>query len=90
MLVRRNLLIILSVLFMFAAPLTLSAQQNKINVNTASVEELVKINGIGDSTANNIIETREEIGGFESFDDLLEVNGIGEKTLENMKPFISL
>lgn len=87
---KRQFLIVLSVLFILAMPLTLSAQQNKININTASAEQLTRITGIGEVTAGNIIEKREEMGGFEKADDLLKVDGIGEKTLEKMKPFISL
>lgn len=87
---RRQFLIALSVLFVLAVPLSLSAQQNKVNVNTASAEQLTQITGIGEVTAGNIIEKRDEMGGFEKADDLLEVEGIGEKTLEKMKPFISL
>ncbi|PTX64816.1 competence protein ComEA [Melghirimyces profundicolus] len=54
----------------------------KINVNTASGEELQELNGVGPSKAEAIIRYREENGPFTSVDQLTEVPGIGEKTLE--------
>lgn len=56
-----------------------------ININTATVEELKNINGVGDSKAQNIIKYREENGGFKSIEDIKNVDGIGDKTFENIK-----
>lgn len=53
-------------------------------VNTASKEDLMKINGIGDKKASSIINARSK-GKFKSFDDLKEVKGIGDKMLSNIK-----
>lgn len=60
----------------------------KINVNTASAQELQKIPGIGPSYAARIIEYRENIGYFSRPEDLLAIKGIGEKRLANMKRYI--
>ncbi len=62
----------------------------KIDINTAGIDELVKLPGIGPSKANNIVEYREKHGKFKTYEDLLNVSGIGEKTLEKIKPLIVL
>lgn len=52
-----------------------------VNINTAGVEELKTLNGIGDSLAQAIVDDRERNGPFTSVDDLVRVSGIGAKTL---------
>ena len=61
-----------------------------IDVNTASVRELQKLNGIGEVTANSIVAYREENGAFDSEDELLNVKGIGQVTLEKIRPNITV
>ena len=58
-----------------------SSTTGKININTATGEELQSLSGIGPSMAERIIQYRTENGKFSSVDELLEVSGIGEKTL---------
>ena len=60
-----------------------------ININTATVEELQQLPGIGEVTANAIIAYREEKGPFQIKRDLLKVKGIGEKTYEELKNMIT-
>lgn len=57
----------------------------KVRVNSATAEELQKLQGIGPSKASAIITYREENGPFKTVDEILNVSGIGEKTLENIK-----
>ncbi len=64
--------------------------QDKININKADKETLLKIKGLGPTKAQNIIDYREKFGPFKKYEDLLKVKGIGEKTLELIKPFIKL
>jgi competence protein ComEA len=63
--------------------------QGKVNINTATVEELTTLSGIGPSKANAIIEYREENGMFKSIDELVNVTGIGEKSLEKIQDDIT-
>ena len=59
-----------------------------INLNTATKEELMSIDGIGSAKADAIIEYRKA-NKFNSIDDLKNVNGIGDKTFDNLKGEIS-
>ncbi len=60
----------------------------KVNLNTATVKELIKIKGIGEKTAQKIIRYREEHGDFSSVEELLNVKGIGKKKLEKIRPYV--
>ena len=60
------------------------AKGEKINPNTATHAELMKLHGIGEVTANRIIEARP----FEKLEDLTKVNGIGKQTLLKLEPFL--
>jgi competence protein ComEA len=65
-----------------------SGLTGKVNVNTASVEELTLLPGIGESRAKAVIEARKRRGGFKSVDELLEVKGIGDASLEKLRPHV--
>lgn len=62
----------------------------KVNINTADVNELNKLNGVGPSKANAIIKYREENGSFKSIEDIKNVSGFGEATFEKIKDSISI
>jgi competence protein ComEA len=77
--------------------LTASAQQTEkgaattgatINLNSATVEELEGLPGIGPKTAQLIVEYRQKSGGFKKIEELMNVKGIGEKSFLKLKPML--
>ncbi|MCK9470913.1 MAG: ComEA family DNA-binding protein [Bacilli bacterium] len=62
----------------------------KISINTASIDELTKLTGIGESKAKNIIDYRNKHGYFMSLEELCNVDGITEKIYSDNKEFICL
>ena len=66
--------------FMLMTSIALAA----VNINTAQVQELAGLQGIGPAKAQAIVEYREKNGQFKSVKDLAKVKGIGQKTLEKL------
>lgn len=64
--------------------------QNPLDINTASIEELDTLPGIGVEKAKAIVEFREKNGKFMSVDDLLYVPGIGQAILDQIKDKITV
>jgi competence protein ComEA len=62
----------------------------KLDLNTASVAELVRLPGIGEVLAGRIISHREEHGRFTSIDELLAVSGIGPRVLEGIREQVTI
>ncbi len=62
----------------------------RIDVNTATAEELETLPGIGPTLARAIVRHREENGPFGSVDELLEVSGIGEAKLDNIREDVTV
>jgi len=69
---------------------TVSAGEGKININTATKEELKTLDRIGDKLAERIIEYRQKHGPFKSIEEIKNVNGIGEKIFESIKDSITV
>lgn len=67
-----------------------SSDDDKVNINTASKEELKTLSGIGDGLAEAIISYREENNGFNEIEDIKNVSRIGDKTFEKFKDKITV
>lgn len=65
-------------------------ETEKININTASIEELDQITGVGPAIAKNIIDYRTEHGPFQSIEEIKSVNGIADAKFEGMKDEITI
>lgn len=61
-----------------------------LNLNTATVEQLEALPGIGRKTAERILEQRQKAGGFKKIEDLMSVKGVGEKSFLKLKPMITV
>ena len=76
-----------------AAPVTgtaASAPQALVNLNTATLEELDALPGVGPATAQKIIDYRTQSGGFKTIDDLKNVSGIGDVKFAALKDAVTL
>jgi competence protein ComEA len=72
-------------IFAMAAPATAAEEPAKVNINTATVDELAQLQRIGPAYAARIVDYREQNGPFEKPEDILKVRGIGPKTWEANK-----
>lgn len=67
-----------------------TADASRVNVNTATAEELQRLPGVGEATAASIVDDRERNGPFSSAEDLMRVSGIGEKKFDKMRGMIDV
>jgi competence protein ComEA len=63
-------------------------QKATINLNTATLDQLETLPGIGRKTAERILEHRQKSGGFKKIEELMNVKGIGEKSFLKIKPMV--
>jgi len=68
--------------------ISLKISNRKINLNTATLEELESLPGIGQELGKRILSYREKKGSFSTIDELKKVRGIGPKTLEKLKNLV--
>jgi len=66
------------------------APEGVVNINTATVEELVRVPGIGPARAAAIVQLRERAHRFNHAEDLLRVRGIGRVGFRRMRPYLAL
>ena len=67
---------------------TMSDSTGRVNINTATLEELTTLPGIGDTRARAIIDYREQNGAFGNIEDIMQVTGIKEKSFSKIKDSI--
>ena len=70
--------------------IAIQAEDKRVNLNTATLEELDALPGVGPSTAKNIIAYREAHGGFAAPEEIMNVKRIGEKTFDKLKAHITV
>jgi competence protein ComEA len=66
------------------------APAGKVNINTASVDQLTTLPGVGPKLAARIVEYRQKSGAFRSPQELLNVKGVGEKNLAKIEPWLTV
>lgn len=66
------------------------APQQPVNLNTATVTELMQLPRVGQKTAERIVAFRKQHGGFQRTEELMNVKGLGEKAYARLKPFLTL
>jgi len=85
---------IVAVILMALSLTSLSAfaeePKGPVNINTAGVEELSELKGVGKAKAEAIVAHRETKGNFSSVEEITEVKGIGESILKSNRPLLSL
>ncbi len=72
------------------APQAISFEAERININTASKRELMRLPGIGPVLAQRILEHREAHGPFKAIEEIMDVKGIGPKLFEKIKNKITV
>lgn len=70
------------------SPVSDETEDGRININTASKEELMTLPGIGESKADSVIEYRETSGGFKDIEEITNIPGIKEGIYNNIKDYI--
>ena len=83
-------LFVVALFVMSVASIALASEEETININTAPVEQLIKLKRIGPAYAERIIQYREANGPFTKAEDIMKVKGIGRKTYEANKDLITV
>ena len=92
----KNLVLSVVLGLVFSTFLSLQLQANqkvsekKININTASLAQHLKLPRIGEKVAQRIIDFRKKNGKFKKIEEIMKVKGIGEKTFKRMKDLITV
>lgn len=96
---KMNISVVLILLALFLAPSaaaaqppatspSAAAQKATINLNTATLDQLETLPGVGRKTAERIVEHRQKSGGFKKIEELMNIKGIGEKNFLKIKPLV--
>jgi competence ComEA-like helix-hairpin-helix protein len=74
----------------FALAAAKPAPTGKVNINSANVEQLSTLPGVGEKLAARIVEYRQKSGGFKSLQELMNVKGVGEKNFQRIEAHLTL
>ena len=66
-----------------------ASPKSTINLNTATLDQLMTLPGIGQKTAERILEYRTKSGSFKKIEELMNIKGIGEKSFLKIRPLVS-
>jgi competence protein ComEA len=66
------------------------APAGKVNINTATAQQLTALPGVGEKLAARIVEYRQKAGGFKAVTELMNVQGVGEKNLAKIQAFLTI
>ena len=78
------------IIFSLLSPGFYAEDKDKINLNSATVEELAKVPGLNKELAERIIEAREENGEFVDMEELLDIEEIDDKLLDQLIKYIKI
>ena len=85
-----SIFVIITFIFASFASVVMATDTEKIDLNTATIEDFSKLKGVGKTYAERIVNYREQNGPFKKIDDILLVKGIGEKTFEAIKDQLTI
>ena len=83
-------LVMMGMFLLALMPTPAPAEAGKVNINSATEEQLALLPRVGEVVAQRILEFREKNGRFKAPEDLMLVKGIGEKTFELIEPYVSV
>jgi competence protein ComEA len=87
----RKIMVIVLVLFCVGLWASVAgAQGEKVNINTATAEELTVLKYVGEALSQRIVEYRKEHGAFESPEDIVKVPGVGQRVYDANKDIITV
>ena len=75
---------------LIATPSVAQADDNKVNINSADINELMGLPGIGETLAQRIIDYRQTNGDFQSIEEIMAVSGIGEGKFDSIRKYIKI
>jgi competence ComEA-like helix-hairpin-helix protein len=82
------ILVVLTVVFLFAGISLAADEKGKINLNTATADQLAKIPGLNKDLAKKLIDQRKKNGEFVDMEELLDVKGISKDLVNNLKKYL--
>jgi len=82
------ILVVWAVLMIFAGISLAADEKGKINLNTATVDQLAKIPGLNKDLAKKLIDQRKKNGEFVDMEELLDVKGISKDLVNNLKKYL--